>query len=107
VFCSQAGSATAASSGGSMHCRVSVPMRRREGLKSYRCPKDIAPCRAAGEEYDLCQGSRGFDCSALCCPRFLDLRRFSIYIGGLPSPSVDPFHFDTGRSACVEALLLH
>jgi hypothetical protein len=87
---------------------VSEPLADRGGpLGSDLGAANIAPCRAAGEEYDLCQGSRRFDCSALCCARFLDLGRFSIYIGGLPSPSVDPFHFDTGRSACVEALLLH
>jgi hypothetical protein len=33
----------------------------------------IAPCRAANEEYDLSQGSRRFDCSALCCARSLTL----------------------------------
>jgi len=35
------------------------------------CGRNIAPCRAAHEEYDLSQGSRRFDCSALCCARFL------------------------------------
>ena len=34
----------------------------------------------------------------------LDSSHICVYIGGLPSPSVDPFRFDTGRSACVEAL---
>jgi hypothetical protein len=78
--------------------RVLTPTRRVANASH------IAPCRAGNEEYDLSQGSRRFDCSALCCARFLDLRRIIVYIGGLPSPSVDPFRFDSGRSACVEAL---
>jgi hypothetical protein len=45
---------------------------------------DIAPCRAADEEYDLSQGSRRFDCSALCCARFLTKDASASILGVCP-----------------------
>ena len=45
---------------------------------------NIAPCRAAIEEYDLLQGSRRFDCSSLCCARFLTLGVSASILGVCP-----------------------
>src|SRR6188472_1057496 len=69
--------------------------KRREGRRSLLLRPNgaagwqserryIAPCRAAVEEYDLCQGSRPFDCSSLCCARYLTLGALASTLGVCP-----------------------
>src|SRR5215217_2852016 len=70
------------------------PQRSREGRRSRLARPNIlaedlkvdciAPCRAAVEEYDLCQGSRGFDCSTSCCAWCLTIGVSASILGACP-----------------------
>ena len=85
-------------------CRCLREVWRLRGVKAGSQRSQHCPLSAAIKSMISCKVVEDLTALACAAPRFLTLGRISIYIGGLPSPSADPFHFDTGRSACVEAL---
>src|SRR5512133_98447 len=56
--------------------------QRRSSWRSER--RYIAHCRVAVEEYDLCQGSRLFDCSSLSCAWYLTSGALASILGVCP-----------------------